>query len=174
MKNILLATDFSSNAHVAALCAAELSARLGGRLIIFHALPPGLGSGEEEQTKNSSMEEITQKKLDALAQELHRKFGLSVSRLLKPGFAEEEIPSIARLLKAELVVLGAQGEKNKAKEGLGTTSTCMLQNTDLPVVCVPSDALLNFTRQLSLILNKKQPLCNNLGSGLLTALNSNS
>ena len=172
MKNILLATDFSSNAHIAAICAAELAARLNGRLIIFHALPPVAQLTEEEASDKASLEEVTQKKLDALAHELHQKFGLSVSRLLKPGFAAAEIPAIAQCLKAELVVLGAQGENSLADKVLGSISTSLLENSKLPVVCVPADALLNFTHQLALILNKEQPLCNSLGSGLLMALNS--
>lgn len=174
MKNILLATDFSQNAHVAAICAAELCARMGGRLVIFHALPAGNLQKGNDQLQLASMEEITQKKLDELAQELFQRFGLSVSRLLKPGNAEEEIPNISRLLKADLVVLGARGGENKATERLGATSTHLLQTTDLPVICVPDDTLHDFSSQLSLILNKKQPLCNKLGSDLLTALSCNS
>ena len=173
MKNILLATDFSPNAHIAAICAAELTARLEGRLIIFHALPPVAQLTEEEEASGkASLEEVTQKKLDAQAHELHQKFGLSVSRLLKPGYAGAEIPLIAHCLKAELVVVGAQGENRSADKVLGSISGSLLENSKLPVVCVPADALLNFTHQLTLILNKEQPLCNSLGSGLLKALSS--
>ncbi len=176
MKDIIIATDFSVNAHVAALCAGELSSRLGGRLIVFHALSPMAtvenNSDGNEVYRNLLPEEAAQKKLDLLAMELHNRFEISVSRLLKPGFAEVEIPALAQSLKAELVVTGAQGQNMQTGRTLGSLANKLLNNSTFPVVCLPADSLWNFDRTTSLILLKQFQLCNSFGLTLLNELNS--
>ena len=170
MRNILLATDFSQNAQIAAICAAELARRLGGRLIIFHALPLTGDVQEEEKTeKKKSPEALAQQQLDALATELHSRFGIFISRFIKPGFPEQEIPLLAEGLKAELVVLGAKGTGIK-KSPMGSVAGTLLRKNDFPIVCVPPAALLSFAQQLALILEKEQPLGNSVGISLLSAL----
>lgn len=169
-KNILLATDFSQNAQIAAICAAELARRLGGRLIIFHALPLTVDTQEEEQAeKKKSPEELAQQQLDTLATELHARFGISVSRLIKPGFPEMEIPLLAESLKVQLVVVGTKGTE-KSQGPMGSVAISLLRKNDFPVVCVPPAALLSFAQQLALMLEKEHPLGNSIGINLLTEL----
>ena len=172
MKNILLATDFSSNAHIAALCAGEITCRIGGRLIFLHVLSPAATlKGKEHLTENSCLEEVTQKKLDTLAHEVYSRFGISVSRLLIPGLAEKQIPDLAERLKAELLIIGAQGENGGTNKALGRLATEMLKQNNFPVVCVPAEPLLSLGIQLVHILAKKQQMCNDGGFALLTDLN---
>ncbi|WP_017730902.1 universal stress protein [Nafulsella turpanensis] len=170
MKNILLATDFSANAQIAAIYAAELAYRLKGRLIIFHALSFSPEMLEEENVdKKKSPEGLAQQKLDIIAQEIHSRFGISVSRLIKPGTPETEIPAMAQHLKAELIVVGTQGAKQELGF-VGTVAATLLRKNDFAVVCVPPAALLNFTQQLALMVEKEQNLCNTTGLGFLSNL----
>lgn len=170
MKNILLATDFSQNAQIAAICAAELAGRLGGRLILFHALPfPGGMQEEKETGKKKSPEALAQHQLDTLASELHSRFGISISRFIKPGRPEIEIPSLAESLKARLVVVGAKGTGLR-QAAMGSVADSLLRKDDLPVVCVPPAALLTFAQQLALMLEKEQQLCNTIAMSFLTDL----
>ncbi len=172
MKNILVATDFSPNAHIAAICAGELTCRMGGRLIIFHALSPEVRTGNEaEQEERMSVEEKAQKKLDILAYELYSRFNISVSRLVKPGRTAEKIASLASRLNPELVVMGAQGEKHCPERTLSRLASELLLNSRFPLVCVPGLDLLTLGRQLALILKQPQPLCNSIGFTLLNELN---
>lgn len=168
----MLATDFSSNAHTAALCAGEFASRLGSRLIVFHALSPLVVMEEaEESAKNICLEETVQKKLDKLAHELYGRFGISVSRLIKPGFAGEEIIGMATNLQAELVILGAQGENQQENRVLGTIASDILQKCNFPVVCVPQDHSWNFHKKFSITWKKKGQLCNDYGLNILNELN---
>lgn len=173
MKNILLATDFSSNAYTAALWAGELCCRRGGRLIIFHALSPvAIPKKAEDFTEAVQPEEAAQKKLDLLAYQLHSSFGISVTRLLKPGFGEDEIPALAQRLQAELIIMGARGESPDPEKELGRVSSAVLKNCCLPVICVPPANPLNFLHQIALILNQQHQLCNNPGLTLLAELSN--
>lgn len=173
MRNILLATDFSSNAHIAALFAAELTRLVGARLVVFHALSPIAKYDFDEDLKPEfrSLEEAAQQKLDTLAHELHNKFRISVSRLLKPGFAEDEIPFIAENLRSELVVMGAHGESFRSGKALGSVATELMKNPEIPVICVPAESLWNVTQQISWVLNSTTPMSNKVGLQLLSELN---
>ena len=172
MRNILLATDFSSNAKIAAFFAGELSRQAGARLVVFHALSPIAKFNLEEDyiPEYRSLEEETQQKLDALAHELHNKFGISVSRLLKPGFAEDEISFIAENLRSELVVIGAQGENLSSDKALGSVATELLKNQGIPVICIPPESLWNMVQQISCLQNNSVPLSNKVGQQLLNEL----
>lgn len=171
MKNILLATDFSINAHIAALCAGEITQHLGGRLILFHALPPVFSSKNiAGKIKSYLTEEATQKKMDKLAYEVREKFNISVSRLIKPGFAEDEIPALAERLKAVVIVMGACGEGKEDGNEVGSVAREVLSKSQLPVVCVPPGNICNLNYQIKSILDKKKALCNEAGVGYLDAL----
>lgn len=107
--------------------------------------------------------------MDTLAHELHSRFGISVSRLLIPGFAEDEIPALVESLKVELLIMGAQGENLRTDRVLGRLATETLSKSNFPVVYVPVKAFLTLSSQLALILDSKQ-MCNSLGSALLLEL----
>lgn len=169
MKNIVLATDFSSNAHIAAICAGEITCRMGGRLIILHALPPMAKKRNETcLTVNEKTEEAAQKELDMLAKELHGRLGISVSRLLIPGFPEEEIPVLTESLMAKLVIMGAQGEHLQQDRTLGSVSKKLIGEKNLPVICIPPEGLLNLSNLLALIIHSQHQFCNPIGFGYLT------
>lgn len=170
MKNILLATDFSSNAYKAAVCAGEIAVNAGGRLIIFYALPPFLMA--LDGTKKTESEEVVQNKMDTLAFDLHNKFQISVSRLIKPGFAEDEILAFAQKLKTDLIVLGAKGEDHQKNKVLGHIALAIWTKSIFPVVCVPSNNYKNFASHLDNILKYKEQLCNIEGLKILTGLKS--
>jgi nucleotide-binding universal stress UspA family protein len=108
MKNILIATDFSPGACRAAVHAAQLARRSGARLILLHIFQPNETiEAEESPEEILPSEKEAQLKLDALAQELHTQYGISVTRLVKPGFATDEITALAKRMNAEVVAIEA-------------------------------------------------------------------
>lgn len=131
MKNILVPTDFSPQARAVALCAARLAQHMQARLLLLHVLPL-LVLLEEE-----AAEEKAQGLLDAAAQELYTRSQISITRLLKPGFATDEIPRIAERLQADLIMLGAKGQGNDPDRQVGSVAMGMLQNNTFPVICLP-------------------------------------
>jgi nucleotide-binding universal stress UspA family protein len=135
MKNILLPTDFSENAQAAARYAAQLARQSGARLIILHAYNPLASLASLDGVDKP--EETVQAQLDAKAHELHDAYGVSITRLLKPGFAPDEVLALARRVKADLIVLGAQGLSHQHDTLMGRVAIELVGNEEFPVICIP-------------------------------------
>jgi nucleotide-binding universal stress UspA family protein len=183
MKNILVPTDFSHNAQVSAYYAAAFARLTGARLIIFHAfyplaIPIGVENGAPEVVDSLVPSEdpqaSAQEQLDLLAHELHTAFGISVTRLLKPGFAMDEIPAFAQRLKADLVVMGIQGSNLQLSGSMGKVAGVMLLSELVPVICVPAEAALSPQLSVQQFLQDRCPLCNSSGQQILQTLASQS
>lgn len=142
MKNILAATDFSDCANGAAVFAAELARQTGARLVLFHAYHPAVLLEEASIWADPVLlEKEVQEKIDNLAHELHKNYGISVTRLLKPGFPLDEILAVGQKIKADLLVLGARGAGVRTTERTGKIATELLKKAELPVICLPSETV---------------------------------
>src|SRR5687768_7006710 len=110
MKNILVPTDFSQNATDAAHYAAAIANITGARLLLFHAYHVSVALAEATapliDLDLENFENLNQTQIDKLAYELHLTYDISVTRIMRPGFATDEIPAIAKRLNADLVVMG--------------------------------------------------------------------
>ncbi|AHM62973.1 UspA domain-containing protein [Flammeovirgaceae bacterium 311] len=183
MKNILVPTDFSQNAEVSAYYAAAFARLTGSRLIIFHAFYPMAIPIRKDTAKLEKVDSLAesdkpeaaaQDRLDMLAHELHNKFGISVTRLLKPGFAVDEIPTFAQRLKVDLVVMGIQGSNLQEGGVMGKVAGVMLLSESVPVVCIPAEAEKCLDPHILQFLRDRKPLCNTGGMRLLQSLASQS
>lgn len=140
MKNILVTTDFSQPAYSAVVFAAQLAQQAGARLILFHAYHPAILLEEETIWADSEvLEKEVQEKIDLLARELHKTYNVSVTRVLKPGFAVDEILEVSKKVKAELLIIGTEGAGCRPKTGPGKICTEVLKKAELPVICLPPE-----------------------------------
>jgi nucleotide-binding universal stress UspA family protein len=138
MKNILVSTDFSQPANAAAYFAAELARQTSARLILFHAYHPAILLEEETIWADKGLlEKEVQERIDQLAHELHKTFGLSVTRVLKPGFAVDEMLTVSKKVKADLLIIGTEGAGKRAKNGPGKICQEVLKKAEIPVICLP-------------------------------------
>lgn len=170
MKNILLATDFSQNAHMAAIHAAALARHTGARLIIFHALDPVPLREDQAAVNYPESEEEVQEKLDALAAELYSLFGISITRLLKPGVVGDEILTLAEKTGADLLLLGLKGA-GMLKDGLtGSVAANLLTKSSIPLICIPADSMESLADELQVILRERRAQCNSKGLELLSQI----
>lgn len=167
MKNILVPTDFSNNSRTAALYAAVLARLADARLVLLHVLPPIAVAGT-----GTSTEEMVQQQLDSAARELHTLHKISVTRLLKPGFATDEIPQIAKRIQADLVVVGAKGLGNAAGTPTGTVAAELLKSCPFPLVCFATGAKPLVAEELQLGIQINEQLCNPAGLLLLQQYNT--
>jgi nucleotide-binding universal stress UspA family protein len=142
MKNILVPTDFSKNASDAAYYAAALANITGARLLLFHAyhVSVALADAAEESIDLDleNFENLNQTHIDKLAYDLHQKFKISVTRIMRPGFAADEIPAIAKRLNADLVVMGMRGKGQPSGSSIGKITEAILQECKVPVLCIPA------------------------------------
>lgn len=130
MKNILVSTDFSRCALKVALCTAEVAQAAGARLILFHVYRAEHASETEEETDVNS-ERCVQNRLDKLARKLHKKTGVSITRLMKPVSVSDDTLEVAQLVKANVAVICEQTLQTDAQ--LSATSY-----NGMPVITVPT------------------------------------
>jgi len=142
MKNILVPTDFSQNATDAAHYAAALAHITGARLLLFHAYHVSVALADAADLSIDldleNFENLNQTQIDKLAYDLHLTHGISVTRIMRPGFAADEIPVIAQRLNADLVVMGLRGKGQAAGSKVGQITAAIIQESNLPVLCVPA------------------------------------
>ena len=156
------------NAHIAAIFAGELARFLGARLIVFFALSPMMRFQQKDPLPINP-EGVMQKKLDELAHEMRNRFGVSVTRLLKPGFPEDEIAALAKRLDARLVITGTKSESDK-KEDLGNVAKALRSQNEFPVACIPAVASSAFSQMLAELEQNRERYCNDAGGKLLEKL----
>lgn len=103
MINILVSVDFSKNARQVARCTAEIAHPAKARLILFHVYHAEEATDTEQEDLQS--ERCVQARLDKLARHLHKKTGVSITRLMKPESVANEALEIAKLVKADVAVI---------------------------------------------------------------------
>ena len=114
---ILVATDGSEEADLAAQSAADLAARTGSELHMAHVgetLGPGYSGyvGYEEGVLASAQEELerqAQQTLEAQIKRIKGAEGTPVQSHLRLGRSDEEIIFLAEQIGADLVVVGSRG-----------------------------------------------------------------
>jgi nucleotide-binding universal stress UspA family protein len=175
MKNILVSTDFSKPAYNAAVFAAALAKQTGARLVLFHAYHPSILLEEESIWANPELlEREVQEKMDQLALEFHLAYGLSVTRVLKPGFAVDEILDISKKVKADLLIIGTEGAGKRPKEGPGKICTEVLKKAEFPVICLPPETTYNQYANLLVNADKHTMLGNESGINAFKNINQGS
>ncbi|QCR21484.1 universal stress protein [Pontibacter sp. SGAir0037] len=148
MKNILLSTDLSQDDYNTALYAAEMARFTGARLILFHAYRTNLTFLQEGASSDTCLNERqAQAKLDRIAKALHKMYGISITRLLKPGFTQDELPVLAQKTRANVVVTGM----NKPD----TVTVPILEKVKVPVLCLPQNSLFEPIRKI--LLFREEP-----------------
>lgn len=139
---IVVATDFSNPAGRAMRRAAVTAETLGAELHLLHvvhplALYPGpdIASGDLSR-ENSIIAVNAHARLGELAASLRHHYGISVHAATRIGRAHEEIADYARVIEAELVVVGARGENTLLDLLLGSTAARVMRVAACPVLIV--------------------------------------
>jgi universal stress protein E len=144
LTHILVATDFSDNAALAASRAALLASDHNARLHLLHVTERGLMKqltqwlGEQEPW-HERINQQTQHSLDLLAEQLRN--GLphaapDVQTLHMEGPVTRTVLEAARQCKASMLVVGQHGQGNVRDMVMGTTTERMLNQSTLPVLVV--------------------------------------
>src|ERR671910_968283 len=151
---ILLATDGSEEAVLAAQSAADLAARTGSELHVTHVgqvLSHG-GAGVKQSYVGVEVDPLPagpQEALDKESKELLEaqlarmgEAGVSVTEAhLMSGRADEEIILLAEGVGADLVVVGSRGLGGIRRARLGSVSDSIVRHTHCPVLVVRREGL---------------------------------
>jgi nucleotide-binding universal stress UspA family protein len=141
---ILLATDGSEEATLAAQSAADLAARTGSELHVTHVgetLGPGYSgyAGYEEGVLPSAQEDLERQAQEALEAQVGRiavAEGPRAQSHLRMGRPDEEIVALGEEIGAELIVIGSRGLGGVRRALMGSVSDSVVRHAHCPVLVV--------------------------------------
>jgi len=149
---MLLATDASKEAELAARTAVELADKTGSELHVVHVLDvtswylayPGASGFDEPELQDPVLEEdlrrITEQRagelLNAEAEKIRSVGVTPAQRYLREGVVPQEIVSLAEELEVGLIVLGSRGRGGIRRALMGSVSDSVVRHAHCPVLVV--------------------------------------
>lgn len=139
----LVPIDFSASSEAALAYAIDLSERLGGELILLHAVAPAVTPVIDAiliSTPHALVERFTKagEHLEALRQRVARP-GVSMRTMVVQGASAEEIVRVAEAEGCDLIVMGTHGRTGLPRAALGSVATRVLRTATVPVLTVRAD-----------------------------------
>lgn len=133
-RTILVAVDFSPGSRKAFDAAVGLALDLKAKLVLVHALAPGLRRGRAKDSKGTATPEAT----EAVAWgQAARRAGLDVETVQRSGKPVDVILREAKRTAAQTVVVGSEGKSGLRKLFLGSVSQAVIQRSPIPVLVTP-------------------------------------
>jgi universal stress protein A len=144
MKTLLVPIDFSAASVNLLQTATSLAHSLGARLVLLHVLQPIAPIGNPmmmpDMAQITSMQKAAEQdartQLTRAVEKVAAK-GVAVEQELLDGPASAVILERARMLPADLVIMGSHGHTALYDLLLGSTSHGVLKKAPCPVVIVP-------------------------------------
>lgn len=138
---ILCAVDFSEASRSAARAAAILTRALGAELCIVHgAHLPGVASGTAAVQLQLAPDELQRRRV--LLETLASQLGVPAAQVLRDGLPDEVVLATARELRADLIVIGAIGDRAHGEWSLGSVALRVIKGAQVPVFVVREEASL--------------------------------
>jgi nucleotide-binding universal stress UspA family protein len=143
MKRILVPVDFSPPSLQALDYAIDLRRRLGGELVLLHAVEPvyfaatnGIyGVGYDASIVYREMEHAARQQLTRLAATVRAR-RIPVRIVLSVGPAPRVIADAAKKLKADLVVMSTHGRSGLSHVLLGSVAERVVRTAPCPVLTI--------------------------------------
>lgn len=133
---ILLATDASEEANLAASAAAELAKGTDSELHVVHvgsAVPMFLAATEEEPARMAREARST---LDEQVRRIEAGHGTEAKAHLRYGAVAEEIVALAEDIGTRLIVVGSRGRGGIRRALMGSVSERVVRHAHCPVIIV--------------------------------------
>jgi nucleotide-binding universal stress UspA family protein len=133
---ILLATDGSREAQLAATTAADLAKSTNSELHVVHVgelRPTFLAQTEEEPAE---LQREAQRLLDEQQRRVEEAGGTVREAHLRQGHADEEIVDLAESLGIGLIVMGSRGRGRMRRALMGSVSDSVVRHAHCPVTIV--------------------------------------
>ena len=140
---ILLATDGSQEATLAARTAVDLAQKTASELHVVHARPvaPLFSYSAAETLTTSEIDEEEVRKrfqgfLDEQVERVKAEGGSVAQAHLRIGRPDREIVAVAEEIDAGLIVMGSRGLGEMRKALMGSVSDSVVRNAHCPVLMV--------------------------------------
>ncbi|NID10666.1 universal stress protein [Fibrivirga algicola] len=146
MKTIVVATDFSSGAAHAADFAVQLAKAQQAAVVLVHAFhfwptnPADAGVDAVIGTK--AVRDVCQREINHLVRTLREQHGTDVPirTVVEEGYAMPVIQRVAQDEKADLLVMSTVGSAPQSAQLMGSLSTSMVTETEVPLLLIPPTA----------------------------------
>lgn len=143
MKTILIPTDFSKNAFVAAEYGCSLAAATQQRVLLFHAyiaLYSGYNEDGNSRKQIEWAESESEKQMENLVKTLKKQFPtVDIEGEYIKGFMIDIVVDKLKGDQLSLVVMGTKGVSNVTESMLGSTTYEVIKKSPIPVLVVPTD-----------------------------------
>ena len=145
MKMLFVSTDFSATGNNAVKYAVQYASSIRCNLVVFHMVhmpkfsPTLTEAGYQDLKKNE--EDTRRRKLEGVVDKIYRDLLLKknmskVSVAVETGiFVTETLVSVARTLKADLIIVGTHGAAGLKL--FGSTSSEIIFKSQVPVLAIP-------------------------------------
>ena len=151
-KKILVATDLSEGSRAALRTAFGLAHRLDAPVVVLHVTEPAYESrawfspltereSELYRAISSREEEAARRTLDELVKEVAggAAGAVQVTTMVLPGIPADLIPTTARELGCNLIVLGTHGRRGFRHAILGSIAERVVRLSPIPVLTVHAE-----------------------------------
>jgi nucleotide-binding universal stress UspA family protein len=138
-QRILVAVDFSEESRNALACAAEFAARFDASLTLVHVVEPHFGPPDADvppltgSASDASEHAEAKLELNALAEQMLGACRV-VETMVRAGLAFFEIAEAAKILGADLIVVGTHGYTGIKRALLGSTAEKIVRHAPCPVL----------------------------------------
>lgn len=145
MKNILVPVDFSTTAKNSARYAAGLAGEIGAeKIILYNAYSMPLATEMSWAVlQTEELQKASEEGLRILKASLEEEFpdAIQFATVSDFGFLMERIGEIAEQMQVDLIIMGITGGGKLEEVLMGSNTTHVVHNTNVPVLIVPSDAV---------------------------------
>jgi nucleotide-binding universal stress UspA family protein len=139
MFTILFPTDFSQPAAHALEYAVSLAEKIGGKLLLLHAVPIPL---QDPNTFFKASEVYSKDEAKVKLEGLQRQVAARVpcEAVLKVGYSVTEATDLMKQSTVDLVVIGTRGAGSTPDPLVGSTTAVLIEKSPRPVLVIPAAA----------------------------------
>lgn len=140
-RNVLVGTDFSPSSRQALDHAVELARNAGATLHVVHVVPklrPSVPFSAANRRRVAELQAEARRDAQERLEDIAGRLGkLKVRSKVATGLPHEVLLAQAKRVKADLVVVGAQGLNLAESLLIGSTAERVARKAKIPVVLVP-------------------------------------
>jgi len=155
MKTILFPTDFSTNAVHASVYAGMLANLYNANLVFLHVhhipMVPKNNKTAVVQNAIALNEKNVKKDLSLFTNKFIHDSKLPAERVtqqIEYGFAAEKIVDTARVMKADMIVMGTKGASDMMDKWFGTHAQEVMKTADCPVFTIPKNVPIDYPKRI--------------------------
>ncbi len=134
LKKLLVPLDWSSLAEQAIGRAASIARASGGEIDLVLVREPLPFNGFSDVPWTNDDWRHAQDYLDAIVDELETGAGVAATSVVMHGLAEERIPTRAREVNADLIVMTSHGRTGLSRAWLGSVADSLVRHATTPVL----------------------------------------